>query len=132
MVRRVISVTGNMRYADFIHVIVQRYNEAPHKSLFNNSPYDVYFGRRKISKAKPIVQNLGKSTLVHQILKKGTRVRIKRAKNSVFEKFSLRRWTKEIFKISKIIISDPIMHELIDLNGEEITGKFYREELQII
>ena len=46
MVRRVISVIGNMRYADYIHVIVQRYNEAPHKSLFNNSPHDVYFGKK--------------------------------------------------------------------------------------
>lgn len=64
-------------------------------------------------------------------MRKGAHVRIKRAKNSVFEKSSLQRWTKEIFRVSKIT-DDPIVYKLSDLNIEEITGKFYRKELQVM
>ena len=38
------------------------------------------------------------------VIKEGTRVRIARKKESVFEKSSLRNWTNEIFKINKVLL----------------------------
>ena len=39
-------------------------------------------------------------------------------------------WTEEVFVISEIRPTDPITYKIKDLNGEEIEGTFYREELQ--
>ena len=41
-------------------------------------------------------------------------------------------FTQEIFKINEIFFGDPIMYKLKDLEGEEILGKFYQEELSPI
>jgi hypothetical protein len=66
------------------------------------------------------------------LLRVGQTARIARIKNSVFEKASLRRWGKEIFIIDKVLITDPVTYTLKDKNNENITGIFYREELQPI
>ena len=49
----------------------------------------------------------------------------------MFEKGSTTNWSKEVFKITSIDDNDsPVMFQLEDLDGEEITGKFYQQELQ--
>ena len=35
-----------------------------------------------------------------------------------------------MFRISKIVLTIPITYKIIDLNGEDIEGSFYRKELQ--
>ena len=40
------------------------------------------------------------------------------------------KWTRELFKISKVNNTYPITYNLIDLNNEPIEGIFYTEELQ--
>ena len=35
-----------------------------------------------------------------------------------------------MFRISKIVLTIPIAYNIIDLNGEEIQGSFYEQELQ--
>ena len=58
------------------------------------------------------------------------RVRIYKYKNK-FEKGYKGYWTKEIFKISKVLEhKNPIKHEIVDLNNEPILGRFYESELQ--
>ena len=47
----------------------------------------------------------------------------------MFEKGFTPRWTEEVFRISKIVLTTPISHKIIDLNGEEIEGSFYQKEL---
>ena len=66
------------------------------------------------------------------VLREGSRVRIARKKNYIFEKSSLRNWTNEIFLIKKVFITDPVTYELEDLHSEKIEGIFYREEIQKI
>ena len=39
-------------------------------------------------------------------------------------------WVSEAFRIKKIRHTDPITYVLEDLQGEEISGIFYRQELQ--
>ena len=41
-------------------------------------------------------------------------------------------FSKELFKIKKVIRSDPTVYELEDLEGEPIIGKFYKEELSAV
>jgi hypothetical protein len=58
----------------------------------------------------------------------GDFVRISRLKGT-FEKSGY-NWSPEIYKIIGISHGDPIMYSIQDLTGQELTGKFYTEELQ--
>ena len=61
--------------------------------------------------------------------KMGDHVRISKYKN-IFAKGYMPNWSEEIFIISKIKNTVPWTYVLNDLNGEEIIGTFYEEELQ--
>ena len=51
-------------------------------------------------------------------------------KQNLFEKGFIPRWTEEVFRISKIVLTIPITCKIIDINGEEIELSFYEQELQ--
>jgi hypothetical protein len=59
----------------------------------------------------------------------GDKVRITKKKKT-FEKGYTPRWTEEIFTVSKIQYTDPITYKITDMNGEDIQGTFYEQELQ--
>ena len=61
--------------------------------------------------------------------KVGDHVRLLKSKN-IFAKRYAPNWSEEVFVVSKIKNTDPRTYVTIDLNGEEITGSFYEEELQ--
>jgi hypothetical protein len=64
-----------------------------------------------------------------QNLNVGDTVRIAKEKFT-FEKGFTPNWTDEIFKVSKVIRSIPNSYEIVDLNNENVLGKFYEKELQ--
>ena len=132
MVRRVLTLTGEFNYEQFLPAILQRYNDSPHKSLFGLTPHQVYVKGIKVKKYKTLQKLINKPIPTKIILKKGNRVRIARLKTNIFEKSSLRRWTDETFIINKVYITDPVTYTLKDVNNEVIQGIFYREELQKI
>jgi hypothetical protein len=51
---------------------------------------------------------------------------------STFTKEITGKWTRELFKISKVNDTVPVTYNLVDLNDESIEGTFYSEELQKI
>ena len=51
---------------------------------------------------------------------------------SAFTKEITGKWTRELFKISKVIDTKPLTYNTVDLNNEPIEGTFYTEELQKI
>ena len=61
--------------------------------------------------------------------KVGDRVRIPKYKYK-FKKGYERNWTSEIFVLDKVLNTIPITYEIKDLQGEEIKGSFYENELQ--
>ena len=61
--------------------------------------------------------------------KVGDYVRISKYKN-VFAKGYMPNWSEEVFISSKIKNTVPQTYVINDLNGGEITGTFYEEELQ--
>ena len=60
----------------------------------------------------------------------GDTVRISKYKRKTFDKGYTPNWTEEVFVIDEIRPTEPITYKINDLNGEEIEGTFYREELQ--
>ena len=61
--------------------------------------------------------------------KVGDRVRISKYKN-IFAKGYTSNWSEEVFAIKKVKNTVPWTYVIKDLNGEEITRKFYEKELQ--
>jgi len=61
--------------------------------------------------------------------KVGDRVRIYSYKTK-FDKGTKANWTREIFVMSDVRHTNPITYKLTDLNGEDIIGSFYSQELQ--
>ena len=51
---------------------------------------------------------------------------------SVFGKGYEANFTKEIFKVSRVLRGDPNVYELENHEGEPIIGKFYEEELSAV
>ena len=58
----------------------------------------------------------------------GDNVRITK-KTKTFDKGYAKRWTEEVFTISKIQLTIPVTYKITDYNGEVIQGSFYEEEL---
>ena len=51
---------------------------------------------------------------------------------SAFTKEITGKWTRELFKISKVNDTKLITYNIVDLNNEPLEGTFYAEELQKI
>ena len=61
--------------------------------------------------------------------KTGDHLRISKYKN-IFAKGYTPSWSEEVFVVSKIKNTVPWTYVVTELNGEEITGRFYEKELQ--
>ena len=122
---------GN-RYVQYLPLILERYNEAPHTSLFGASPHDIYIKGKSLDQFRILKKLLNGTKPTRNLLHAGDRVRLSRIENNVFEKSSLQRWAREKFIINKVYITDPVTYELRDKKGEKIHSIFYRQELQKI
>ena len=58
----------------------------------------------------------------------GDKVRISKYKSIVTKGYEA-NYTEELFKVTKVFRFDPVMYNIEDLDGEEILGKFYEDEL---
>ena len=107
------SISKNV-YIDKLDDIVKKYNNTYHKSI-KMKPVDVkdntYIGFKKEVNDK------------NPKFKVGDRVRISKYKN-YFANGYMPNWSEKIF------ITVPWTYVLNDLNGEEIIGTFYENELQ--
>ena len=113
------SLSKNV-YIDKLDDITKKYNNTYHTSI----------------KMKPVV--VKDNTYIHfkkeiknkdHKFKVGDHVRISKYKN-IFAKGYVPNWSEEIFIIKKIKNTVPWTYVINDLNGEEIIGTFYENELQ--
>ena len=130
--RSTTTLNQGQKYIQNLQTIVERYNESPHRALYNLSPYDVYKNGKIPNEFQNLKKRLNNSTPTTQLLKQGDIVRIARIKNNIFEKSIPRRWITEKFRIRKVYITDPVTYSIEDLKGEDFKGIFYRKELQKI
>ena len=107
-------------YIDKLDDIVKEYNNTYHTSI-KMKPVDVK-DNTYIDFEKEVNEKNPK-------FKVGDHVRISKCKN-IFAKGYMPNWSKEIFIIKKIKNTVPWTYVINDLNGEEIIGTFYEDELQ--
>ena len=122
---RLFTKRGNFKWIDKIDDIVTAYNNTHHSSI-KMKPADV---------DEEHIANIFFNSLPN--LKKtikfsnGDRVRILIKKNQFAKEFE-KSWSEEIFKIKRIQNTNPITYLIEDLDGEDIIGGFYTEELQVL
>ena len=113
------SVSKNV-YIDKLYHIVKKYNNTYHTSI-KMKPVDVkdntYIDFKKEGNDK------------NSKFKFGHHVRISKYQN-IFTKEYIPNWSEEIFIIKKIKNTVPWTYVVNALNGEEIIGTFYENELQ--
>ena len=122
---RYLTRVSTGRYVAVLPQLVSSYNNTYHRSI-KMTPSDVNVQNESIVRKRLYpMQN----TNIGWKYKVGQSVRMKQTKR-VFKKGYEPSWTEEIFTISSLYPSDPPTYILKDLDGEEIKGKFYEQEIQ--
>lgn len=117
---------STLKYIDILDKAVYAYNNTVHSST-NFKPTCV-----NDTNILTVYNNLNKK---HKRLKKfgtlqvGDFVRISKYKG-IFDKGYTANYSREIFKIYKVINRYPIVYRISDLDDEKIDGVFYGKELQ--
>ena len=116
------------RYIDVLPDLVEDYNNAVHSST-KFTPVEASKKKNELKVWRNLYPDRYKTSRLNPKFSVGDEVRITKKKKA-FEKGYTTRWTNEIFTIKEIRETDPITYKLEDLEGEEIKGTFYTEELQ--
>ena len=123
------TMQNNTVYIDILPKILASYNNSKNRSI-GMTPNQA----RKPENYGKVYWNLSSDLRAERsdgaAFKVGDTVRISKYKRKTFDKGYTPNWTEEVFIISEIRPTDPITYKIKDLNGEEIEGTFYREELQ--
>ena len=114
------SISKNT-YIDNLQNIVDKYNNSYHRTI-KMKPVDV---------TKDIDINYGDNNFNknNAKFKLGDHVRISKYKN-IFKKGYMPNWTEEIFVVKEVKNTVPWTYVIQDLNGDEVKGTFYEQELQ--
>ena len=123
---RYFTETGHNKYLDILPRLIFDYNNTFHTTI-KMTPVEASLSKNayKISYI-PDTEH----TMKRPQYKIGDRVRIYKYKK-LFSKGYETNWTNEIFVISQINNTSPITYKIKDLNGEDIIGSFYKQELNL-
>jgi hypothetical protein len=124
------TIQGHQKWIKLLPEVMEKYNNKRHSSIME-TPHNA-------SEKPDLIEDVDRDNNnynEHYIQKKkpkfkvGDRIRIFKWK-SLFEKGYTGYYTEEIFKVSEILYTTPITYKIKDLDGEEVIGSFYTEELQ--
>lgn len=113
-------------YINVLDAMVDKYNHTRHRSI-KQTPVearDPHNYQSVFNALYPALPNKNLKPAFHI----SDRVRIARKKGT-FEKGFQPNYTEELFEVSGIKKTDPITYKLKDLDGEDIQGTFYKENL---
>ena len=113
------TANGKNVYYDVLDDVVNEYDNTKHSTI-KMKPIDVKNNKRVY---------IDEHNENDSRFKVGDRVKISKF-NNIFAKGYTPNWSKEIFIVDKINDTVPYMHNIKDLNDEEIIGSFYDRELQ--
>ena len=115
------SISKNV-YIDKLNNIVNEYNNTYHRTIKMKPVY--VKDNAYINSSKDVDDKDPKFQFVDH-------VRISKYKNkNIFAKRHTPNWSEEVFMIMQVKNIIPWTYVIIDLNGQEIIGKFYEKELQ--
>lgn len=115
------------KYIDVLNEMINKYNNSYHRSI-KMKP-------NRVTRANSpqvwlnLYENGWHDKDNNNHLRVGDKVRISIEKTT-FQKRYDQLWTEEIFTISHVIDSNPVVYKIEDYSQEAIKGTFYEEELQ--
>ena len=128
MMWKLFNVKETHEWLNELNSLVSNYNNTKHRGIAMK-PADVNESNKSEIWIRLFGQPVG--DIPSPKFKIGDKVRISAYKN-VFTKGYEANFTKEIFKVVEVFFGDPTMYKLEDLEGEEILGKFYQQELSAV
>lgn len=123
-----LTYSNSYRYIDVFEKIVKSYNDSYHRTIkmppskVNDKNILLVYKNIRQSQKAPTKEKSPK-------LKVGDYVRIGKYKN-VFTKGYKCNFTEEVFKVKTVIRRKPVVYRLVDLDGEDIEGVYYEQEVQ--
>ena len=119
---------GTKRWVNVLQDIIHAYNHSAHRGINGLRPIDVTDDLDMW-----LYQNRQRQAIKRPKYKIGDWVRISKISTTPFIKNFSQNWSDEVFRISAINTKQtPVMYVLQDEHGEEIRGKFYEQELQVL
>jgi hypothetical protein len=113
-------------YVDVLDELVESYNNTYHRTI-KMAPNEVNDkNEEKIFENIYLYGDVKPLKYKYQIR---ANVRLSKVKR-VFKKGYLKKWTLEIFEVTKTLPRSPPVYKIKDYNNDEIDGVFYEEELQ--
>lgn len=124
------SFHGSYKWIDILPKLINEYNNTKHSTI-KMCPNEVNASNER--HLMNTVYNHDRSLAIKSKPKfcEGDFVRISKYKH-VFDKGYTPNWTTEIFKVKHVYHTFPITYCLIDLDGQDIRGCFYTQELQLV
>ena len=122
------SANSTKKYIDVLDELVKNYNNTAHSTI-RMTPTEASKKENENKVWKNLYGDYNPPKRKTPKFSIGDNVRITK-KKTLFEKGYARRWTEEVFTVSKVQYTDPLTYKIKDLKGEEITGTFYEQELQ--
>jgi hypothetical protein len=120
------SFQGNYKWVNILDKIVNQYNNKYHSTIKTTPANVKKSNERSISKS---IYTHIKLANVHNKFSVGDHVRISKHRQ-IFDNFYRANWSNEIFIVKKVKLTNPTTYLLKDVQGEDILGGFYEEELQ--
>lgn len=124
------SFRGSYKWIDMLQSLVSDYNNTKHRTI-KMKPNDVNEMNERELLNTVYKYDLHLKRNRKSKFKLGGLLRISKYKH-IFEKNYTPNWTTELFKINRIQNTNPITYLLVDLNGNEIKGSVYAQELQLV
>jgi hypothetical protein len=129
---RYFTHANTLRYLPILADLVHNYNHSYHRSIKMAPAAVTHRNKARVLKTLYGSINRRRRPLKNYKFKSGDHVRISKGK-IVFKKGYLPGWTEEIFVVDKRLTDQqryiPV-YRLRDLQGEQVKGTFYEQELQ--
>ena len=121
------EVEKKNKWFDILQDLLDEYNFKNKHSSIGMTLSDVNKSNEGLV-LRTLFKQSNKASKLKMKFKVGDRVRITKYKYNFGNKYDT-NWTREIFVIEEILNKKPVTYKIKDLNGEEIIGTFYNEEL---
>ena len=126
---KMFTANNNTIYHDKLGKVVDAYNNSFHSSV-KMTPAEASRKKNERKVYANLFGDLIYSKHIPPTFHVGEKVRISKFKRKIFDKGFTPNWTEEIFVIDEILNTNPVTYKIVDLQGEKVTGSFYKQELQ--
>lgn len=124
---KIFSYNGSYKWIKPLEDVIASYNETSHRTI-KMKPIEVNYKNAECILRERYKKNNTLNTMHTNKYKINDYVRISKYK-SLFEKGYTPNWSTEIFKVNKILQTNPKTYLLQDSTGQKINGSFYEFEM---